>query len=134
VLVSNLDHLVLTVSDIEASCLFYNRVLGLAILSFENNRKGLRVGDQKINLHQAGQEITPCAKHPTPGSADLCFISPQPISDFVSYLQTVEIEIELGPVKRYGIHGEMDSVYFRDPDGNLLEVSHYLRDEITQKP
>ncbi len=125
-LVNNLDHLVITVYDITASCLFYEKVLGLEILLFDDDRKALRVGDQKINLHQAGLERTPHAKHPTPGSADLCFITDRLISDYVNHLGTCGVDIELGPVKRYGAHGQMDSVYFRDPDGNLLEVSHYV--------
>ncbi len=126
VLISTIDHLVITVHDIEKSCTFYETVMGLEIISFGEERKAIKVGDQKINLHQTGNELSPCAKHPTPGSADLCFITPKPISDYLSHLKDRGIDIELGPVKRYGVFGEMDSVYFRDPDGNLLEVSHYL--------
>ncbi len=124
-IISNLDHLVITVSDIKRSCSFYEKVLGLEILSFENGRKAIGVGNQKINLHQAGKEISPKARHPTPGSADLCFIAPQPISHYLNHLKKCGIDIELGPVKRYGARGEMDSVYFRDPDKNLIEVAHY---------
>lgn len=125
-LISTIDHLVITVHDIEKSCTFYETVMGLEIISFGEERKAIKVGAQKINLHQTGNEISPCAKNPTPGSADLCFITPKPISDYLHHLKDRGIDIELGPVKRYGVSGEMDSVYFRDPDGNLLEVSHYL--------
>ncbi len=124
-IISTLDHLVITVSDITSTCSFYEKVLGLEIHSFENGRKALRVGNQKINLHHAGDEISPRAKHPMPGSADLCFITPQLISDYLDHLRKYGIGIELGPVKRYGAQGEMDSVYFRDPDNNLIEVAHY---------
>ena len=125
-LISTLDHLVITVHNIEKSCTFYETVLGLEIISFGDGRKAIKVGDQKISLHQTGKEISPCAKHPTPGSADICFTTPKPISDYLRHLKNSGIDIELGPVKRHGVFGAMDSVYFRDPDGNLLEVSHYL--------
>ena len=125
-LISALDHLVITVDNIEASCTFYQNVLGFEILSFEDGRKALRVGDQKINLHEAGNELSPCARHPTPGSADLCFITPQPIDHYMDHLNKNGISIELGPVKRTGARGPINSVYFRDPDQNLLEVSYYL--------
>lgn len=125
-LISNLDHFVLTVKDIAVSCNFYNSVLGLEIISFGGNRKALRIGSQKINLHQAGEEIMPCAKHPTPGSADLCFITPASISDFKNHLAEYNVEIELGPVPRNGAQGKMSSLYFRDPDHNLIEISQYI--------
>lgn len=125
-LITTIDHLVITVNNVEASCTFYKNVLGLEILSFEDGRKALRVGDQKINLHEAGNELSPCASHPTPGSADLCFITPQPIENYMDHLQKNGISIELGPVKRTGVLGTINSVYFRDPDQNLLEVSQYL--------
>ncbi len=125
-LITTIDHLVITVNNIEASCTFYKNVLGLEVLSFEGGRKALRIGNQKINLHEAGKELSPCARHPTPGSADLCFITPQPIENYMDHLQKNGISIELGPVKRSGVLGAINSVYFRDPDQNLLEVSHYL--------
>ena len=124
-LINNLDHLVLTVADIDASCRFYKRVLGLEILTFGDDRKGLLVGQQKINLHQAGRELSPCAGKPTPGSADLCFISPLPIKEIQAHLTSCSVAIELGPVVRTGALGEMTSLYFRDPDHNLIELSHY---------
>lgn len=125
-LISTIDHLVITVDNIEASCTFYQNVLGFKVLTFEDGRKAVRVGDQKINLHEAGNELSPCARHPTPGSADLCFITPQPIEYFMAHLKKNEISIELGPVKRTGVRGPINSVYFRDPDQNLLEVSCYI--------
>jgi len=125
-LISAIDHLVITVGNIETSCTFYQNVLGLEVLSFEDGRKALCVGDQKINLHEAGNELSPCAGHPTPGSADLCFITPQPIERFMDHLKKNGISRELGPVKRTGVSGPINSVYFRDPDQNLLEVSCYI--------
>jgi len=125
-LISNIDHLVITVHDIEKTCSFYKMVMGLETISFADGRMAIKVGDQKINLHKAGEELSPCAKYPTPGSADLCFITPTSISDYLHHLKNSGIDLEAGPVKRCGVYGEMDSVYFRDPDGNLLEVSHYL--------
>ena len=125
-LISNLDHFVLTVKDIAVSCAFYTNVLGLEIISFGENRKALRIGSQKINLHQAGKEILPCAKHPTPGSADLCFITPESISDFKDHLAEHGVAIELGPVPRNGVLGKMSSLYLRDPDQNLIEISQYI--------
>ena len=124
-LISNLDHLVITVRDLEEASSFYQRVLGLEIITFEDNRLALKVGDQKINLHVAGEEISPHAKRPTPGSADLCFITPLSIDAYMEHLKKHQISVELGPVKRHGAQGAMDSVYFRDPDQNLLEISHY---------
>jgi len=124
-LIENLDHLVLTVSNIKESCTFYKRVLGLETITFGNDRKALQVGQQKINLHQVGQELSPCAGKPTPGSADLCFISPLPIDQIMAHLTNSGVPVELGPVPRTGVLGEMTSLYFRDPDGNLIEISHY---------
>jgi len=121
----SLDHLVLTVRDIEVSCTFYRRVLGLDIVTFGDNRKALRFGDQKINLHQAQEEIQPCADQPTPGSADLCFITDMAISEIVQNLDGLGVSIELGPVQRTGAVGTINSVYIRDPDRNLIELSTY---------
>lgn len=124
-LISNLDHFVLTVKDITVSCDFYSNVLGLEVISFGRDRKALRIGNQKINLHQRGEEITPCAKYPAPGSADLCFITPLSINDFENHLADYGVAIELGPVPRSGTLGEMTSLYIRDPDHNLIEISQY---------
>ena len=123
--VEAIDHLVLTVKDIEVACAFYVRALGMGVTIFDAGRKALSFGKQKINLHEYGQEFEPRAKKPTPGSADLCFVTAVPISDVIEHLRTSGVEIVEGPVKRTGAIGEIVSVYFRDPDGNLLEVSNY---------
>lgn len=120
-----LDHLVLTVASIEATCAFYRRVLGMDVVTFDQGRKALAFGSQKINLHPQGQEFEPKAFRPTPGSADLCFVSQKPIAQVVDHLQACGVEIIVGPVTRTGARGPMTSVYFRDPDLNLIEVAHY---------
>lgn len=124
--IERLDHLVLTVKDIEATCKFYSQVLGMQIVTFGKGRKALTFGQQKINLHQAGKEFEPKAGKPTPGSADLCFITQAPLREFLEHLESQWIEIIQGPVKRTGALGTIESVYFRDPDDNLIEVSVYL--------
>ena len=121
--IDRLDHLVLTVADIDASCSFYTRVLGMQVVTFAAGRKALAFGRQKINLHQRGSEFEPKAKHPTPGSADLCFITETPLEDVITHLQACDIEIEEGPIQRTGAEGPILSVYLRDPDHNLLELS-----------
>lgn len=124
--IERIDHLVLTVKDMEATCEFYRRVLGMTAVTFGEGRKALVFGDQKINLHQAGAEFEPKAARPTPGSADLCLIAKAPSMDRVTaHLRSVGIGIEEGPVARTGAMGPITSVYFRDPDGNLIEVSRY---------
>ena len=124
--VDHLDHLVLTVKSIPATCEFYTRVLGMEVVTFEGDRKALAFGAQKINLHAAGKELEPNAHRPTPGSADLCFITLTPLADVVEHLRQCGVEIVEGPVKRTGATGLITSVYFRDPDLNLIEVSNYL--------
>lgn len=119
-----LDHLVLTVRDLEAACAFYESVLGMRRESFGQGRTALHFGRQKLNLHQAGREFEPKALKPTPGSADLCFLAATPIAEVVARLQACGVAIEQGPVARTGAEGPITSVYFRDPDGNLIEVSH----------
>lgn len=123
--VDRLDHLVLTVRDVGATCDFYARALGLEAREFGSGRWALHFGRQKINLHQAGAEFEPKAARPTPGAGDLCFVTEQPISDIVSRLVRAGIAIVLGPVQREGAMGPMVSIYFRDPDGNLIEVARY---------
>ena len=120
-----LDHLVLTVRDLEATCVFYERVLGMRRERFGAGRIALHFGRQKINLHQAGREFEPKALNPTPGSADLCFLAATPIQDVIAHLMARGVAIEEGPVARTGAQGPITSVYFRDPDGNLIEVSNY---------
>ncbi len=124
--VDHLDHLVLTVKSIPATCEFYARALGMEVVTFGGNRQALAFGAQKINLHEAGKEWEPKAQRPTPGSADLCFITLTPLAEVVEHLRRCGVEIVEGPVKRTGAAGPITSVYFRDPDLNLIEVSNYL--------
>jgi catechol 2,3-dioxygenase-like lactoylglutathione lyase family enzyme len=120
-----LDHLVLTVADIDRTVDFYTRVLGMRAETFGDGRRALHFGAQKINLHRAGHEFEPKAARPMAGSADLCLISVTSIDEVARHLEWCGVQVELGPVARTGARGEMTSVYFRDPDGNLLEVSTY---------
>ncbi len=121
-----LDHLVLTVKSITATCEFYATVLGMEVVNFGENRKALLFGSQKINLHEIGKEFEPKAYQPTPGSADLCFITSTSLADVIEHLQRSGVQIIEGPVKRTGALGRLESVYFRDPDLNLIEVSNYV--------
>ena len=123
--IDRLDHLVLTVRDLDATCAFYATVLGMRVETSSAGRLSLHFGRQKINLHRAGHEFEPKARLATPGSGDLCFITDSPIEDVVAHLAACDVEIEEGSVVREGALGIMDSVYVRDPDGNLIEVSHY---------
>lgn len=124
---SHLDHLVLTVGDIDTSIRFYCDVLGMTHTPFQvadgSTRHALRYGQQKINLHQAGAEFDPKAKAPAPGTADLCFLTQTPLTEWQAHFQTTKTQIEEGPVKRSGATGPILSLYIRDPDGNLIEVS-----------
>ncbi|MGV1790253.1 VOC family protein [Rhizobium sp. A37_96] len=124
--IDHLDHLVLTVASIDESCDFYARVLGMGIETFGEGRKALTFGNQKINLHRAGHEFEPKAERPTPGSADLCFISDTPLDGIIAHLRAEGVAIEEGPVRRTGATGPILSVYFRDPDSNLIEVSNIV--------
>jgi catechol 2,3-dioxygenase-like lactoylglutathione lyase family enzyme len=124
--VEHLDHLVLTVRDLGATCTFYTRVLGMRELSFGEGRKALSFGAQKINLHQYGEEFEPKSMQPTPGSADLCFITQEPLARVAFHLRANDIAVEEGPIERTGAQGPILSLYFRDPDANLIEVSNYL--------
>jgi catechol 2,3-dioxygenase-like lactoylglutathione lyase family enzyme len=123
--IERLDHLVLTVRDIQATCAFYERVLGTQIVTFGSGRYALQFGQQKINLHQAGKEFEPKAARPTPGSADLCFIASVPLAQIIAHIQACDIEIVKGPVARTGAQGPIESVYIRDPDENLIEIANY---------
>jgi catechol 2,3-dioxygenase-like lactoylglutathione lyase family enzyme len=120
-----LDHLVLTVANVAASCAFYTRVLGMQEVTFGNGRKALAFGAQKINLHPHGHEFEPKARRPTPGSADICLLTADSIAHVMDHLHRHDVVIEEGPVARTGACGPIESVYFRDPDGNLIEVSRY---------
>jgi catechol 2,3-dioxygenase-like lactoylglutathione lyase family enzyme len=123
--IDHLDHLVLTVADIDVTIDFYTTALGMEAITFAG-RKALRFGRQKINLHQRGQEFEPKAAHPTPGSGDLCFIAKEPLEDVIAHLAQLSIPIEEGPVERTGAVGKLLSVYLRDPDNNLIEISNYI--------
>lgn len=124
--IQNIDHIVLTVADIEKTIEFYTHILGFQVVTFGDNRKALTFGNQKINLHQKGHEFEPKAQHPTAGSADLCFITTTDIHDVLEELKQKNIEIIEGIVDRTGALGKIKSVYFRDPDQNLIEISNYL--------
>ena len=124
--VERLDHLVLTVADIEETCEFYQRALGMKVVKFGEGRTALTFGNQKINLHQAGREFEPKAARPTVGSGDLCFISDTPVAQWIEHLAACGIPIEEGPVERTGAVGPIMSVYIRDPSGNLIEIANYL--------
>lgn len=121
--ITGLDHLVLTVADIDATCDFYEHILGMTRESFAGGRTALKFGDQKFNLHQAGREFEPKADKPVPGSADICLIVDD-VSAAEKKLNDGGVEIiDRGP--RTGARGEIISIYCRDPDGNLIELSEY---------
>ncbi len=124
--IDRLDHLVLTVADIDATVDFYTRVLGMQAMTFGAGRTALTFGRSKINLHRAGHEFEPKARRPTPGSADLCLIAADPLARVIKDLAAHDVPIEEGPVERTGATGPILSVYFRDPDQNLIEVSNYV--------
>jgi catechol 2,3-dioxygenase-like lactoylglutathione lyase family enzyme len=123
--IERLDHLVLTVRDVEASVVFYTQILGMRAITFGDHRRALAFGAQKLNLHPADAPIKPHAAQPTRGSADLCLVTATPIDRVMAELRQAGVAIEQGPVPRTGALGPITSVYFRDPDGNLIEVSRY---------
>jgi catechol 2,3-dioxygenase-like lactoylglutathione lyase family enzyme len=125
-LISNLDHLVLTVKSIEATVSFYTEILGMDKETFGEGRVALKFGSQKINLHEYGKEFEPKANCPTPGSADICFITNMPIQVALEEVKAKDITIIEGIVSRTGAAGPIESFYFRDPDENLIEVSSYV--------
>ena len=124
--IDHLDHLVLTVADIDRTCAFYSGILGFEVIRFGAGRVALGFGNQKINLHQVGNEFEPKALRPTAGSGDLCFIAATPVDEVMRELSAAGVAIEEGPVERTGAIGRIRSVYLRDPDQNLLEISNYL--------
>jgi catechol 2,3-dioxygenase-like lactoylglutathione lyase family enzyme len=124
--ISRIDHLVLTVADLEQTCRFYQDILGIEVVTFGDGRKALTFGNQKINLHLKGREFEPKAARPTPGSADLCFIADTPIDEVVKELEQKGILTIESKVTRTGATGSILSVYFRDPDQNLIEISNYI--------
>jgi catechol 2,3-dioxygenase-like lactoylglutathione lyase family enzyme len=123
--IQRLDHLVLTVTDVEATAAFYGRALGFRRVDSDDGRIALAFGAQKINLHPVGAPIQPRAAHPRPGSADLCFVAAEPIERVLVHLDACGIAPVEGPVRRLGALGAMTSVYIRDPDGNLAEIAVY---------
>lgn len=122
--IESLDHLVLTVRDIDTTVAFYTTVLGMEAVTFGEGRQALRFGEQKLNLHEVGKELEPRAQVPQPGSADLCFLTHTPLEEVIAKLERYGVAIELGPVLRTGATGPLRSVYLRDPDGNLIELSN----------
>lgn len=123
-MIRSLDHLVLTVRDLEATRPFYVDGLGLELRTFGDGRHALHAGEIKINLHLAGHELEPKALHPTPGSGDLCFLTDRPLADVAARMAALGHPVIEGPVPRSGATGPITSIYFRDPDGNLIEVGH----------
>ena len=123
--IDSIDHVVFTVKDINATCEFYTKVLGMEVVTFGEGRKALAFGSQKINLQQSGRESTLIADRPTPGSADICFVTSVPVSEVIAHLNSCGVRLVGGPIERNGARGMMTSVYFRDPDLNLVEVSNY---------
>jgi catechol 2,3-dioxygenase-like lactoylglutathione lyase family enzyme len=125
-MIFSIDHFVLTVRSLEETCSFYERVLDFERVEEPGRPVALRFGDQKIALHEIGHSFEPHAANPTLGSADFCLITVFPIDEVQRQLIAWGVAIELGPVERLGAQGPMMSIYFRDPDGNLVEVSCYL--------
>jgi catechol 2,3-dioxygenase-like lactoylglutathione lyase family enzyme len=123
--IDSIDHVVFTVKDINVTCEFYSKVLAMEVVTFGEGRKALAFGSQKINLQQLGRESTLIAEKPTSGSADICFVTSVPISEVLAHLNSCGVRLVGGPVERNGARGMMTSVYFRDPDLNLVEVSNY---------
>lgn len=133
--VASLDHLVITANDVERTITFYTDVLGMEKEVFgPQKRVALRFGNQKINLHPYGNEFLPHANTPKPGSQDLCFISHTPVSSWIKTLEAKQIKVEEGPIMRTGARGPIRSIYFRDPDKNLIEVSNYQLTKNTVLP
>jgi catechol 2,3-dioxygenase-like lactoylglutathione lyase family enzyme len=124
ILVNSLDHLVLTVANVDITVDFYTEVLGME-LSTVDGRKALCFGEQMIQLQQRGHEVSPKASHPTAGSGDICLITSTPLDEVIQHLKEQKVHIEEGPVERNGAMGKMRSIYVRDPDKNLVEISNY---------
>ena len=124
IVLDRLDHLVITARDVEATCGFYEAALGMRRESFGEGRVALHFGRQKINVHPYPSPVGIVAKDPRPGTADLCFVTETPIEAAAAHLVSLGIEIEMGPVERTGARGPLISIYCRDPDGNLIEVSN----------
>jgi catechol 2,3-dioxygenase-like lactoylglutathione lyase family enzyme/predicted nuclease of predicted toxin-antitoxin system len=129
-MIERIDHLVVTVRSIEATCEFYRRALGLAVVAFGQGRKALGFGCHKINLHEVGKEFEPKAARPTAGAGDFCLITRQPVEELARHLRSIGVAVEEGPVARTGAVGPLRSIYFRDPDGNLVEVANGVQEQL----
>ncbi|XP_021362234.1 glyoxalase domain-containing protein 5-like isoform X2 [Mizuhopecten yessoensis] len=123
--IHRLDHFVITVKDVDATCDFYSKVLGMEVSTFKGGRKALNFGEQKINIHEHKKEFEPKAHLPTPGSADVCFITQETLDKVIQHFKNCQVPILEGPIERTGAVGPIRSVYIRDPDNNLIEVSNY---------
>jgi catechol 2,3-dioxygenase-like lactoylglutathione lyase family enzyme len=124
--IDHLDHLVLTCIDIDATKRFYSDVMQMELQTFGEGRYALRFGNQKINLHERGREFEPKAHLPVPGALDLCFIAGVPLDDVIAHLKQRGWPIVEGPVERTGATQKIRSVYVRDPDLNLIEISELM--------
>ena len=124
-MIVGIDHLVITVSDLESTVFFYTQVLGLTCVREQGRPTAVLFGSQKINVHQKDHTFEPKALHPTPGSADFRLVTDRPLADWLGDLQRRGVALELGPVERTGARGRMNSIYFRDPDNNLIEIGKY---------
>lgn len=122
--IDRLDHMVLTVADVRATCDFYTRVLGMEVVVFGEGRTALAFGGQKINLHQAGREFEPKAAHPVPGGGDFCLTTTTPIEEVAAHLAACGVPLVEGPVPKTGARSPLLSVYIRDPDQNLVEIAN----------
>jgi catechol 2,3-dioxygenase-like lactoylglutathione lyase family enzyme len=120
----HIDHVVMTVENVDQTCAWYLRVLGVRSAAFGEGRKALLLHKQKINLQQKGAELEPHARAPTSGALDVCLISSTPLAQVLEHFKAQRVPVEKGPIKRNGATGLLTSVYVRDPDGNLLEISN----------
>ncbi|WP_261810297.1 VOC family protein [Levilactobacillus humaensis] len=123
--IRNIDHLTLTVSDLERSLRWYHEVLDLPIITFDDGRKGVKLGKQKLNFQVTDAPHLPIAKHPTVGAADFAIIATDPLANILAHLTNYAVEIVDGPIPKQGAQGPMTSVYVRDPDENLIEIGKY---------
>jgi len=124
--IDRIDHVVMTVRSVDATCAFYEHVLGMQPVTFAGGRRALAFGRQKINLHEAGREFEPKAHLAAPGTLDICLVTTTPLPQVIEHLARCNVTIIEGPVAKTGATGPLRSVYFRDPDQNLIEVSNYV--------